>query len=82
MHFGPALSAFDKDLDILRSWDLKSREGGFFSGNALDSLMKVVLSLMKNVLIPLTKSILIPLGLTKTVSSTGAAMELMVQEVL
>ena len=82
MHFGSALSAFDKDLDILRSWDLKSREGGFLSGNDLDSLMKVGLWLMKNVLIPLTKSILILLGLTKTVSSTGAAMKLMVLEVL
>ena len=39
-------------------------------------LLKIVLSLMKNVLKPLAKSVLIPLGLTgATVAATDAAIQ-------
>ena len=51
-----------------------SQEGGFL-GNALGSLMKAGLQLMKNVLSPLANSLLIPIGLTAAVSATDATIQ-------
>ena len=42
-------------------------------GRLLGPLLKIGLSLMKNVLIPLAKSVLIPLGLTAAASAPYAA---------
>ena len=48
--------------------------GGFLS-RLLGPLLKIGLSLMKNVLKPLAKSVLFPLELTTAVSATDAAIQ-------
>ena len=51
----------------------KIRQSRGFLGRLLGPLLKIELSLMKNVLKPLAKSVLIPLGLTAVASATDAA---------
>ena len=48
-------------------------QSGGFLGVLLDSLVKTVLLLTKNLINPIAKSILIPLGLTAAASAADAA---------
>ena len=47
----------------------KTMQSGGFLGKLLEPLMKVSLSIMKNMITLLTASVLIPLGLTAAVST-------------
>ena len=54
---------------------LKIGQSGGYLGRLLWPLVKVALSLMKNVLKPLVESVLIPLRLTAVASVTGATIQ-------
>ena len=47
-------------------------QSGKFLGKLLGTLLKIGLSLIKNVIKPLAKSVLIPLGLTAAASAADA----------